>query len=162
MNITLAPLASSRWFLRLLSLCGLLVAGLGVGSAAAAANETLLAALRAADDERIAATKAASRERLEAIYSDALHYGHSNGKVDTKATQIQGILTSGNTYEAIEYKDRTFVPTAPGVATMTGRVLVHMRSKAGAKNTLDLNYLAVWRQENGKWRFVAWQSCRNP
>ena len=26
----------------------------------------------------------------------------------------------------------------------------------------DLNYLAVWREEKGKWRFLAWQSCKNP
>jgi ketosteroid isomerase-like protein len=160
MNITLAPFASSRWFLRLLGLCGLLVAGLGVNSAAAAANEALLAALRAADDERIAATTAASRERLEAIYSDDLHYAHSSGKVDTKASQIQGILSGASAYESFEHKERTFVPAAPGIALMKGRAIVNLRTKAGAKNTLDLTYLAVWREEKGKWRFYAWQSCR--
>lgn len=160
MNITLAPLASSRWFLRLFGLCGLLVAGLGVGSAAAAADEKWLAALRAADDERIAATTAASRERLEAIYSDDLHYAHSSGKVDTKASQIQAILSGASAYESFEHKQRTFVPAAPGIALMKGRVIVNLRTKAGAKNTLDLTYLAVWREEKGKWRFYAWQSCR--
>jgi len=45
---------------------------------------------------------------------------------------------------------------------MKGRVLVHMKSKTtGQKLVNDLNYLAVWREENGKWRFLAWQSCRN-
>lgn len=148
-----------RLVLALFSLFALLAAP---GARAAAIDAAQLAALRAADDERLAATKAGSRERLEAIYSDELHYGHSNGKVDTKASQIAGILSGATAYDGFEYKDRTFVATAPGVALMTGRVLVHMRSKAGAKNTLDLNYLAVWRQENGRWRFHAWQSCRNP
>ena len=28
---------------------------------------------------------------------------------------------------------------------------------------LDLNFLAIWRNEGGAWRFVAWQSSRlNP
>jgi hypothetical protein len=27
---------------------------------------------------------------------------------------------------------------------------------------MDLSYLAVWRQEGGQWRFLAWQSCRMP
>jgi len=33
---------------------------------------------------------------------------------------------------------------------------------SGQKATNDLNYLAVYREENGKWRFLAWQSCKNP
>ena len=35
-------------------------------------------------------------------------------------------------------------------------------STASGKQQNDLNFLAVWREENGKWRFLAWQSCRNP
>jgi hypothetical protein len=127
----------------------------------AADQEKLLAAVRAADDERIAATMAASRPRLEAIYSDALHYAHSSGKVDTKASQIQGITTSGNTYERFEHKERTFIPAGPGVVLMKGRVLMHMKNQTG-RLVNDLNYLAVWREENGRWRFLAWQSCKNP
>ena len=128
-----------------------------------AADDKLVAAVRAADDERIAATKAGDRARLEASYSDDLHYGHSNGKIDNKKSQIQGITTGANRYEAFEHKERTFVPAGPGIVLMKGRVLVHMGNKqTGEKIVNDLNYLAVWREEKGKWRFLAWQSCKNP
>lgn len=127
----------------------------------AADTDRLVAAVRAADDERIAATMAADRARLNAIYSDALHYAHSSGKVDTKASQIRGITTGGNKYERFEHKERTFIPAGPGVVLMKGRVLMHMSSASG-KLVNDLNYLAVWREENGRWRFFAWQSCKNP
>ena len=147
--------------LRFLSLACLLVAG--PLPAVRAADDKIIAAVRAADDERIAATKAADRARLSAIYSDDLHYGHSNAKVDTKASQIQGITTGNNKYEAYEHKERKFTLAAPGIVTMTGRVLIHMSNKqTGEKLTNDLNYLAVWREEKGKWRFLAWQSCKNP
>jgi ketosteroid isomerase-like protein len=127
-----------------------------------AADDKIVAAVRAADDERIAATKAADRARLEASYSDDLHYAHSNGRVDTKPTQIQGIISGGNRYDAYEHKERIFVPVAPGIVLMRGRVLIHMTAKQnGEKTTNDLNYLAVWREEKGKWRFLAWQSCKN-
>lgn len=127
------------------------------------ADEKLIAAVRAADDERIAATKAADRARLSAVYSDDLHYAHSNGRIDTKASQIQGIVGGSNNYVAFEHKDRVFVPAAPGIVLMKGRVLMHMANKnTGARATNDLNYLAVWREEGGKWRFLAWQSCKNP
>ncbi len=128
-----------------------------------AAEDKLTVALRAADDERIAATKAGDRARLTAIYSDALHYAHSSGKVDNKAMQTDGVVNGANIYEKIEYKERTFVPAGPGVVLMKGRAIFTMQPKAGgAKIINDLNYLAVWREEAGKWRFMAWQSCKNP
>lgn len=142
--------------LRLLPLLALLAAGLR------AADSAVIAAVRAADDERVAATVAADRTRLAAVYSDALHYAHSNGKVDTKASQIAGIVGSANKYEKFDYQERTFVPAGPGVVLMKGRVVMQMRHKTtGQPATNDLNFLAVWREEGGKWRFLAWQSCRN-
>jgi hypothetical protein len=139
--------------------CAALVAFFSIGRAA---DDKIKVAVEKADDERGAATKAADRARLEAIYSDSLHYAHSSGRVDTTTSQIQGKLTSGNTYEAFEYKERTIIPAGPGVAIMKGRVNVHMRSKSGEKTVNDINYLAVWREENGKWRFLAWQASKNP
>ena len=126
------------------------------------ADDKIIAAVRAADDERLAATVAADRARLDASYSDDLHYVHSSGKIDNKASQIQGVTTGGNKYERFEHKDRNFVPVAPGIVLMRGRVLVHMSNKqSGEKITNDINYLAVWREEKGKWRFLSWQAARN-
>ncbi len=127
-----------------------------------AAEDKALDALRAADAERVAATKAGDRARLEAIFSDELRYAHSSGKVDTKASLIQSLATRATVYETYDYQEQNFKRVAPGVFTMTGRVLVHTASASGQRSELDLNFLAVWREENGKWRFFAWQSCKNP
>ena len=136
---------------------------LGLVSDLRAADDKLIAAVRAADDERVAATKAGDKKRLSASYSDELHYAHSSGKVDNKASQIEGIVTSESSYDKIEYPERKFVSAAPGIVLMKGRALFyHTNKKTGAKIINDLNYLAVWRNENGKWRFLAWQSCKNP
>jgi ketosteroid isomerase-like protein len=141
----------------------LLLLSLVFAAAPRAAEDAVIAAVRAADDERIAATIAADAARLGASYSDALHYAHSSGKIDTKASQIAGITTGTTKYERVEYKERAFVPAGPGVMLMKGHVLVHTRNKtSGQPGLLDLNYLAVWRQEGGRWRFLAWQSCKNP
>ena len=128
--------------------------------AAVAIDTKLLSALAAADDERQAATKAADRGRLAAIFSDELRYAHSSGKVDSKASYTESLVSGQTVYESFEYKERTFLPVAPGVALMSGRVLVHSRNN-GQSVALDLNFLAVWREEQGHWRFLAWQSCRN-
>jgi ketosteroid isomerase-like protein len=126
-----------------------------------ASEDAVIAAVRAADDERLAATRAADAARLNAIFSDALHYAHSNGKVENKAAFIQS-LTSGQTrYEAFTYQERAFTVAGPNVVLMTGRVLAHVKS-GGQPLVLDLSFLAVWRHEDGQWGFLAWQSARIP
>ena len=126
-----------------------------------AAEDKSIASARAADDERLLATKAADRARLDAIFSDQLHYAHSSGVVDTKVSYMQSLLTKSTVYESFDYKERNFTVAGPGVVIMTGRVLIKATSN-GARADNDLNILAVWREENGQWRFLAWQSCKNP
>ena len=128
---------------------------------ARAADEALLAAVRAADNERVAATQAGDRVRLENIYAKDLHYAHSNGKIDTQASYIESLVQRATVYEQYDYQTRDFRPAGPGIVLMTGRVLIQSTS-AGVRQNNDLNFLAVWREENGRWRFLAWQSCKNP
>ncbi len=126
-----------------------------------AADDKMIAALRAADDERVAATKAGDLARLNAIYSDSLHYAHSNGKIDNKASYVESLTKRTTIYEKYDYVTREFRPAGPGVVLMIGRALIQSTSPSG-KNNNDLNFLAVWKEEGGKWRFFAWQSCKNP
>lgn len=126
-----------------------------------AAEDAQIAAVRAADDERTAATITADPARLEALLDDQLHYAHSNGFIDTKASFIESLTSRRVIYAAIDYTQRDFIPVAPGVILMKGRVL--LRASMGPQHSsLDLNFLAVWREEGGRWRFLAWQSSRNP
>ena len=130
-------------------------------TAAHAADDKLNAAVRAADDERVAATKAGDRKRLEAIYSKDLHYAHSSGKIDTQASYIDSLVKRTTIYEKYDYQTREFRPAGPGIFLMIARVLINATAN-GQKISNDLNILAVWREEQGKWRFLAWQSCKNP
>ena len=142
-----------RLCLILLSLAAVLIARAG--------DDAVLAAVRAADDERVAATLAADPARMDAIFSEQLHYAHSSGKIDTKKSYVDSLLARSTVYTGYEYKQRDFLVAAPDITLMTAHVII----KAGAptaQNTNDLNILAVWRKEGGKWRFLAWQSCKNP
>lgn len=125
------------------------------------AEDARQAALTAADDARVAAMKSPDKEKLAAVFSDDLRYAHSNGVVDTKASFID-ILTTGKTkYVGYDIVERTFTFPAPGIALMAGRARVQAES-AGGKMDSVLSYLAVWREEKGTWRFLAWQSCKLP
>lgn len=124
-------------------------------------EDTILAAVRAADDQRLAATIAGDAARLAEIYSDELHYVHSSGRHDNKASQLKGVAGGTNKYDRFEHQERVFTPAGPGVVLMRGRVHVHMSDrKTGAKTMNDINYLAVWREEKGQWRFLAWQASK--
>jgi hypothetical protein len=126
-----------------------------------AVDDQRLAALKTADDERVAATLAADRPRLTAVFSDDLRYAHSTGGVDTKASLIDAIAGGKTKYQKIEYEQREFTFPAPGIALMTGRARFKVEGTAGV-NENTLAFLGVWREEQGKWRFLAWQSCRLP
>jgi hypothetical protein len=126
-----------------------------------AADEPRLTALRAADDERVAATMAGDKARLTAIYSDDLRYAHSSGAVDTKASYLETLSTGRTKYAAWEYQERNFTFPAPGIALMTGRTRVKVVKAEGATEMV-LGFLGVWREEQGHWHFLAWQSAKLP
>ena len=44
---------------------------------------------------------------------------------------------------------------------MTGRAHVKVANATGEVDMV-LSFLGVWREENGHWRFLAWQSCKLP
>jgi hypothetical protein len=125
-----------------------------------AADDSQSKTLRAADDERVSAIVAADRARLTAIFSDGLRYAHSTGAVDDKASYIDSLVSGRTKYVVYDYQERNFTFPAPGIALMTGRV--HIKSTNAASGVSDgvLSILAIWREEQGRWRFLAWQSCR--
>jgi hypothetical protein len=127
-----------------------------------AADQPDFDAVRQADDARVVATKTADRAALEAIFSDGLHYAHSSGTINDKREYIAAIVGGATKYDSITFEDRKFTEAGPGVVLITGREIL-VESKAGKIDTLRLNFLGVWRLENGAWRFLAWQSNRlNP
>lgn len=128
---------------------------------ALAEDSPALVAVKAADKARVAAMQSGDRAKLEAVFSDDLRYAHSNGIVDTKKSFID-ILSAGKTkYVGYDYEEQNFTFPAPGIALMTGRAHIQAESDGKAMDAV-LSFLAVWREEKGKWRFIAWQSCKLP
>ena len=74
---------------------------------------------------------------------------------------MKSLVSRRTIYDSFNYSERNFKAVGPGIVLMTGRVVIHA-SNDGVKVINDLNFLAVWREENGHWRFLAWQSCKNP
>jgi ketosteroid isomerase-like protein len=125
----------------------------------APAEGVQLAAVRAADDERVAAVLAADPARLNAILSDQLRYTHANGKVDTKQSYTEALVSHKTVYETYAYTQRDFHPATADIVLMTGRMMIKAKSTTGSLAS-EVSILAVWRLEGGHWRFLAWQSAK--
>lgn len=142
---------------RLLLLCALILALVSPFAAAMIVDNTeLIAAVTRADDARVAAILAADQTGLEHALSEDLHYVHASGKTDTKASYVQSFVSHTTVYDTYTYAERHFIPAGPGVVLMTGRSLIHSRTGGGLDH--DLNFLAVWREEKGVWKLLAWQA----
>lgn len=142
---------------RLFLLLFLFAAALGLR----ANDEAVIAAVLAADDERVTATMAADFTRMDAVYSDQLHYTHSNGKLDNKKSYLDSIVTRRTVYSGYDYLQRDFQVATPDVVVMTAHVLI-TAGNGTVQNKNDLNVMAVWRLEAGKWRFHSWLSSKIP
>ena len=64
-------------------------------------------------------------------------------------------------YVAWNYVERNFSFPAPGIALMSGRTRIKV-ARAEGELEMMLSFLSVWREENGQWRFLAWQSAKLP
>jgi hypothetical protein len=124
-----------------------------------AADEPRVAAVKAADDQRVAGTVAGDRAKLSAVFSDDLRYAHSTGVVDTKSSLIDAITSGKTKYLGIKYDERNVTFPSSGIALITGQVNMKVANPAGDQEN-KYSFLAVWREEKGQWRFLAWQSCK--
>ena len=127
-----------------------------------AADADVVAEVRAADDERVSAILAVDAARLDAIFSDQLTYTHSNGKHDTKKSYTESILSHSTVYTVYDYKQRDFLVASPDIVIEKAHVLITSGTKEKQNPPNDLNIMAVWRKEAGKWRFLAWTSAKIP
>jgi hypothetical protein len=135
--------------------------GISLRSDAQQTSSSLVDRLKAADDARVAAILAADRSGLQTALSSELRYAHSNGVVDTRESFIDALCERKMRYLAYEHQERHFTFPAPGIALMSGRARMRVIASEGEVDTV-LGYLGVWREEAGKWKFIAWQSCRLP
>lgn len=126
-----------------------------------AEENAALSAVKAADAARIAAMTSPDAAKLDAIFSDELRYAHSSGVVDSKASMIESLVQGKTKYLSYRYDEQNFTFPAPGIALMTGRAPLKVGTADGEMD-LTLGFLAVWRLENGQWRFLAWQSSKLP
>jgi ketosteroid isomerase-like protein len=112
-----------------------------------------------ADQARLAAMIAGDAAGLGRLMSETLVFVHSDGRSESKADYVKNMLAGDTAYaDAKTAEVRTMEP-APGVVILIGAQ--QMRKRLGPTwSEVKLRFMAVWRNEAGTWRMVAWQSMR--
>lgn len=124
----------------------------------AAAEPPVISALRA-DKARLAAMMAGDGEALARLLSDQLRFVHSDGRVESKADYVKNLMAGDTAYADAKTSELETTQVANDVVVVLG--VQEMRKRLGTEwSSIKLRYLAVWRNENGAWRMIAWQSAR--
>ena len=136
----------------------LLVAGFGAVAATTRAEPAVIAAMRA-DQARIAAMMAGDAAGLARLMSDQLRFVHSDGRVEAKADYVKNLLAGDTAYADVKTSEVETMQIASDVVVVLG--VQEMRKKLGpAWSDIKLRYLGVWRNEQGAWKLIAWQSAK--
>ena len=146
-----------RYGMKMTSLRWLAVVALVVGGLRAA--EAPVAAGLRADQARLAAMMAGDGAALGALMSEELVFVHSDGRTESKADYVKNMLAGDTQYAEAKTADVRTMEPAPGVVILIGAQ--QMRKRLGPTwSEVKLKFMAVWRNEGGTWRLVAWQSMR--
>ena len=97
-------------------------------------------------------------EVLNDIISDDLSYIRSNGFVETKESFINAVMNKTKKYDDITI-EKTTIRMYGRTGVIYGDCTYHRKDENGNSNNVKLRYTDVYANIDGKWKFVAWQSC---
>jgi len=102
-----------------------------------------------------------TRENLGAMVAEDLSYGHSGGKVDTKASFIADLLDGKSDFVTIVITDQTIKVIDGGVAIVR-HTLSADTNDSGKPGKVTIKVLGVWQKQGRQWKLVARQAIRPP
>lgn len=101
----------------------------------------------------------ADKSTLDLILSSKLSYGHSGGKIDTKAS-LEDALTSGaSDFVTIELTDQTV--QIVGKNAIVRHKLFATTNDNAKPGEVKLSVLLVWQKNGHQWELIARQAVKN-
>lgn len=106
---------------------------------------------------RVAMLKA-DKAAFEKLCSDHLSYGHSAGKIETKAEFIAASTSGKSVWKSIAFNDVT--NKALDDEAISRFILVGQTESEGKTNDIKIGVLMVWREEKDQWKLLARQAFK--
>ena len=131
-------------------------AGMSGASSSAASGPAVAAAAEKLRVAMIDPTPAA----LNALVADELSYGHSGGKVDTKASFISDLMDKKSDFVTIAITDQT-INVVDNVAIVR-HTLTADTNDSGKPGKVSIKILGIWQKQGSDWKLLARQAVRPP
>jgi len=113
----------------------------------AAAVESLRLALLSGD-------KAA----LEKITAEQLSYGHSSGKIETKAQFVEALASGKSDFVSITLNEQTI--SVSGDLALVRHKLEGENNDNGKPGQVHIGVFTVWQKQKGKWLLIGRQAFK--
>src|SRR5438477_6319594 len=116
------------------------------------------AAVTKAVDDLTKAMMAADKAKLEALVSDQLSYGHSSGKVETKAEYVGVIAGKKTIYKSITLTDP--IVSVSGNNAIARHIFAAEVESGGQSSSPKIGVMQVWVKDGGAWKLLARQAFK--
>jgi hypothetical protein len=101
-----------------------------------------------------AAQAAGNPEVIASICAEELSYSHSNAKIDTKASLLNGISTADYKWTSLDYKDPSIRVVGPA-AIVRFNFVGEQEFKDGKKTPQNLHILMNWQKQGNDWKLLS-------
>jgi ketosteroid isomerase-like protein len=98
------------------------------------------------------------KARLEQLTAGQLSYGHSDGRVQTQAEFIDGVMTGRAVVKSLTFPDLKV--GLAGNAAVARHIYASESETDGKPNSVRIGVLAVWQKQDGSWKLLARQGYK--
>jgi ketosteroid isomerase-like protein len=98
------------------------------------------------------------KTRLEDMVADQLSYGHSGGRIESKAVFIDAIVSKKFIFKSITLTDSTIA--IAGNDAIVRHVFVGETVQDGKPASARVGALQVWQKLDGRWKLMARQAYK--
>jgi Domain of unknown function (DUF4440) len=120
-------------------------------------NTSASSAVEQAVESLLNAMLQADGPTLEALAADDLSYGHSNAKLDDRATFLKKLSGEIPAFSGISITDQSIRISGP-----TAVVRHNFSAVASDVGMVNLHILMIWVEQNGTWKLLARQATKLP
>ena len=100
----------------------------------------------------------ADRSQFEALCADQLSYGHSAGRIETKAQFINGAVSGRSVWKFMTLTDQSH--QIVGNNAIVRHILTGETESEGKTNAIKIGLLMVWHKQDGRWKLLARQAYK--
>ena len=100
------------------------------------------------------------KAQLEALCAEQLSYGHSGGRVETKAQFIDGVMSRKAILKALTLSEHTIAIV--GSDAIARHTWTSESETDGKMTSTKVGVLQVWQKQGGTWKLLARQAFRTP